>query len=130
MRSAAALHGRYLLRVREVGDIEDAHSAETIGTGRRGTPSAASGPRGCGRIGRQRFRRRRRGGNEDALRAAIDASVHGLGRHEEQVAVHRHIALSPGTDQRRAELDLHRVIDVVEVDPVIVAHEEMVAAEG
>ena len=68
--------------------------------------------------------------NRDALRAAIDAAVHGLGRHKEQVAIDRDIALSARTHQRSAQFDLARVIDVVEVDAVIVAHEEMVADEG
>ncbi len=46
------------------------------------------------------------------------------------MAVDGNVALSAGADQRSAELDLGRVIDVVEVDAVVVADEEVVADKG
>ncbi len=94
-------------------------------------PAAAAATRGArgGRWG-GRTQRGGIGRNWDALRAAIDAAVHGFGRHEEQVAVDRDVALSTGADERSAELDLGRVIDVVEVDAVIVSDEEMIADKG
>ena len=69
------------------------------------TPGSASAPAASGR-----WARAADGsggcGDGDALRAAIDAPVHGFGRHEEQVAVDGDVALSAGADQRSAELDL------------------------
>ncbi len=42
------------------------------------------------------------GGQRDSLRAAIDASIHRLGRHEQQMAVDGDVALPAGADQRSA----------------------------
>ena len=134
VRSAAALHGGDLFGIREVADIENADAAETVGAGRaagasararRGAPGAPAAPAAAGEAAGDIT-----GGQRDALGAAIDASVHGFGRHEEQMAVDRDVALSAGADQRSAQLDLRRVIDVVEIDAVVVADEEMIAAEG
>jgi len=46
------------------------------------------------------------------------------------MAVDGDVALSTGTDERSAELDGLRIIDVVEVDAVVVANEEVIVAEG
>ena len=46
------------------------------------------------------------------------------------MAVDGDVALSAGTDERSAELDLGGVIDVVEVDAIVVSHEEMVTDKG
>ena len=66
----------------------------------------------------------------DSLGAAVDPSIDRLRRHEEQMAVHRDVALAAGADQGSPQLDLRRVVDVVEIDAVVVADEKMVAAEG
>jgi hypothetical protein len=60
----------------EVADVEDAHAAEALGVH----------------------------GTLRALHAAVDAAARLLHRHEEQVAVHRHVALPAGADERRAQL--------------------------
>ena len=101
VRAAAGLHRGDLLRLLHVGDVEDADAAEPLVAHRR----------------------------LDALRAAVDAAARLLDRHEEQVAVHRHVALAAGADDRRQQLRLLRVLDVVGVEAVEVADEEMVAAE-
>ena len=46
------------------------------------------------------------------------------------MTIHRYVALAARAQHGRAEFDLHRVIDVVEIDAVVVAHEEKVAGEG
>ena len=57
----------------------------------------------------------------DALRAAIDAAARLLHRHEQQVAVDRHVALAAGAHDRREQLRLARPLDVVGVEAVEVA---------
>ena len=64
-----------------------------------------------------------------ALRAAVEAAARLLDRHEQQVAVDRHVALSAGTDDRREQLRLLRRLDVVGVEAVEVADEDERAAE-
>lgn len=130
VRPAAALHGGDLLRVLQIADIENAHATEAIRAGGRGAPCGASSCSRSGRLGRRRLGRGCIGWNRNALRAAIDAPIHGFGRHEEQVAIDGDVALSAGADERSAELDLGRVIDIVKVDAVVVAHKQMVAVEG
>ena len=46
------------------------------------------------------------------------------------MTVHRYVALAARAQHGRAQFDLHRVIDVVEINSVVVAHEEQVAGEG
>ena len=127
----ATLHRGDLLWIREVADIEDADAAEPVRAGRRRRTAHACGLSvGTGGRSGRRWRRRVTGRQRYALRTAIDAAIHRLGRHEEQVAIHRYIALAPRAQHGRSEFDLHRVIDVVEIDAVVVAYEQMVAGEG
>src|SRR2546425_4448797 len=98
MRSAAGLHRGNLLRLSEVADVEDADAAETL---------------------RADWRR-------DALRPAIDSTESLLHGHEEQVAVDGHVALPPGTHDRHFETRFAYVLDVVRVEPVVVAEPEIV----
>ena len=58
----------HLLGILQVGDVEDAHAAEPLHAHRRG----------------------------HALRATVDAAARLLDRHEQQVAVDRHVALAAG----------------------------------
>ena len=82
VRAAAGLHGRDLLRLPDVGDVEDAHAAEAL--------------RADGRL--------------DALRAAVEAAARLLDRHEQQVAVDRHVTLAARADDRREQRRLLRVL--------------------
>ena len=81
--------------LRGIADVEDADAAKPLGAHRR----------------------------LDALRAAVDPASRLLHRHEQQVAVHRHIALSAGTHDRGNQPRPARVLDVVGVEPVVVADE-------
>ena len=67
-------------------------------------------------------------GAGNALHAAVDAAARLLDRHEQQVAVDRHVALTAGAHDRRQQSRPARVLDVVGVEAVEVAHEEVVAA--
>ncbi len=135
VRPAATLHRGHLLRIRQVADIENAHPAEAVGAGRRQrtrTSSPSRRPRGTrGRRFGSRSRRRHVSRRQrDSLGAAIGAPVQRLRRHEEQMAVYRHVALAARTKQRRPELDLRRAVDVVEVDAVVIPDKEVIAAES
>ena len=125
VRAAAALHGGDLLRIREVADIEDADAAEPVRAGRRRRTPHACGLGSVGAGGRRgrRWRRHVTGRQRYSLRAAVDASIDRLGRHEEQMAVHRDVALAARAHQRVRSLILHRVVDVVEIDAVVVARQ-------
>jgi hypothetical protein len=101
MRPAAGLHRGDLLRLSQRADIEDADAAETL----------------------------RAGGRGHAAGATVDASEPLLDAHEEQVAVDGDVALPAGAHHRRLEARPLRVLDVVDVDPVIVADPEIVLAE-
>ena len=130
--TATALHGGNLLRIADVGDIEDANAAEAVRAGGRQRAGPTRG-RSTGSGGSGGWRRRRRnvaGGQRDALRTAVRASVQGLGGHEHQMAVNRHVALATRAQQGRAQLRARRTVDVVGVDAVVIADEEMVAAES
>ena len=101
VRSAARLNRRDLARLAEIADVENADAAE---------------PFGADLV-------------LNTLRAAVDAAARLLDRHEQQVAVHRHVALPAGTHRRREQLRLPGDLDVVGVEAVEVAHEEVRAAE-
>ena len=64
-----------------------------------------------------------------ALRAAIDAAARLLDRHEQQVAVDRDVALAARADDRREQPRALRALNVVGVEAVEVAHEQVRAAE-
>jgi hypothetical protein len=99
----AGLHGRNLDRRGDVADVEDADTAEAGGV----RHVAAS----------------------RALRAAVDPAAGLLDRHEEEVAVHRHVALAAGADHGCPQCRCGRIGDVVDVEAVEVARERVVAAE-
>ena len=102
VRAAAGLHRRDLLRIADVGDVEDAHAAEAVLADRLG----------------------------HALHAAVDAAAGLLDRHEQQVAVDRDVALAAGADDRRQQARALRAFDVVGVEAMEVAHDHVRAAEG
>src|SRR5947209_1435746 len=62
--------------------------------------------------------------------AAVEAGAGLLDRQEQQVLVHRRIALPAGTDQGGSERRLLRVRDVPDLQAVVVALEDVVPAEG
>jgi hypothetical protein len=95
MGTAATLHSGHLLRIREIADIEDAYAAEPVRAGRRrGTPHPCGLSIGSGGRRRRGWRWRVTGRQGNALRAAIDAAIDGLRRHEQQMTIHRYVALS------------------------------------
>src|SRR5262249_19931114 len=120
VRTAATLNGSDLLRIGDIGDVENADTAEAVLAGRRQRANrAARRPIGIRRAGR------RRGshvalGRRIALDTAIGTAVHGFGRHEHQVAVDRDIALAAGAHDRAAQFRAGRIVDIVEVDAVVV----------
>ena len=89
------------LRLAQIADVEDADAAEALGADRRG----------------------------HALHAAVDAAAVLLDRHEQQVAVHRDVALPAGADDRGEQLRVLAALDVVGVEAVEVAEEHVGAAE-
>ncbi len=102
VRAAAGLHRRDLLRLGDVGDVEDAHAAEAFLADRL----------------------------LHALDAAVDAAAGLFDRHEQQVAVDRDVALAAGADHRRQQARALRALDVVGVEAVEVADHHPLAAEG
>ena len=68
-------------------------------------------------------------GADGRVRAAVDPGPGLLDRHEQQVAVHRHVALPAGADDAGDDRRAGRVRNVEDVEPVEVAHERVVATE-
>src|SRR5439155_19773502 len=62
--------------------------------------------------------------------AAVDPAARLLDRHEQQIAVDRHIPLTAGAHHRREEARPLRAVDVVRVEPVEITLEQMIATEG
>ncbi len=90
-----------LHRVADVADVEDAHAAEALEVhGAGGT-----------------------------LSAAVDAAARLFDRHEEQVAVDRHVTLTARTHERRAQGRRCGIRDVVDLEAVEVADDGVVTAE-
>ena len=102
VRPAAGLHRRHLFRPADVADVEDADAAEALAAHR----------------------------SLHALRAAIDPPARLLHRHDQEMAVDRHVALTAGAHHRRDQPGLVGSLDIVGVEPMIVADEDHVAAEG
>ena len=102
VRSTAGLDRGHLLGILQIAHVEDPHAAEAFGAHRR----------------------------RHALHAAIDAAARLLHRHEEQVPVDRHVALSARTDDGCQQARPARVLDVVGVEAVVVADDRLVALEG
>ena len=101
VRTATGLHARQLHGVVDVADVEDAHAAEAIGVHRTGS----------------------------ALGAAVDPAARLLDRHEEQVAVHRHVTLAAGAHERRPQRRSRGIRDVVDLEAVEVADDGVVTGE-
>jgi hypothetical protein len=90
-----------LARASDIGNVEDADSAEAFTTDVVG----------------------------DALSAAVEPPTRLLDGHNEQVADHRYVALAPGADHR-ADLDRNAVgPEPVAVEAMVIADEQGVAAE-
>ncbi len=102
VRAAAGLHVLDVLRMRDVGDVED-------------TDAAHAHLAHC-------FRH--------ALTAAVVATRLPFSRHEEQVLVDRDVALRRRAVVRGLELGLTRIRDVPHLVAVVVALNDVVADEG
>ena len=66
----------------------------------------------------------------EALGTAVDAAAGLLDRHEQQVAVHRDIALAARADERAVQHRVVRVRDVVDLEAVEAADDGTVTGEG
>ena len=84
----------------DVADVEDADAAEALRVDRAGR----------------------------ALGAAVDAAARLFDRHEEQVAVDRHVTLAARAHERRAQGRRGGIGDVVDLEAVEVADDGVVAA--
>ena len=100
MRAATRLHRRDLDGRVEVRDVEDPHAAEA-----------------------------QRVAGRDLRGAAVGARPGLLGGHEEQVPVHRDLALAARADDRGADLRIGGIGDVVDLEAVEVADERVVTLE-
>ena len=101
VRAAAGLHVADVLRRRDVGDVEDPDAAEALGAHRV----------------------------LDALRAAVEAARGALARHEEQVLVHRDVALRRRAEVADRERRLGGVGNVPDLEAVVVALDGVLAGE-
>ena len=101
MRSPAGLHGGHLFRLAHVADVEDADAAEALGADRL----------------------------LNALRSAVEPAPRLFHRHDQQVAVDRHVSLAARAHHGGDEPGLPRILDVVGIEPVKAAEEEMVPLE-
>ena len=95
VRAAAGLDGGDLARGVQVADVEDAHAAEAFGV------DVALGTRGT----------------------AVQPAAVLLDRHEQQIAVHRDIALTAGADHRHDQPG-RAARDVIGVEAVEISDEE------
>ena len=96
VRAAAGLHRRHLLRIFDVGDVENSHSAEAIFLRRRRRRLVLLFPLAGG------------GARRKSLRTAIQPAVRHLHRHEQQILVNRNVALPARTHHRRQQTRLRR----------------------
>ena len=119
MRAAAGLHGRHLLRIPDVGNVKDSHTAKTFGL--RGGQAMLFF---LNLLGRWRRLRRK------SLRAAIQPSIRHFHGHEHQVFVDGDIALAAGADHRSHQRSFGRIADVENIHAIEIAHEQMIAFKG
>ena len=101
VRAAAGLHRGHLAGLAHVADVEDADAAEAFAADRR----------------------------FDAAGAAVDPAARLLDRHDQQVAVNRDVALPARADHRGDQPRVLRVLDVVGIEAVEVAGEQVLALE-
>src|SRR5690606_15362101 len=64
------------------------------------------------------------------LRPAVETGARLLHRHEQEIAVHGDVALSARTHHRGGQARTRRAVDVVEVEAVVVADDDVIAAES
>ena len=102
VRAPARLHVRDVLGIGDVGDVEDADAADPL-------------------VAHRLLNR---------FVAAVQPSPESLARHEEQVVVHRHVALRGGTVVGDHRDGTGRIGDVPHLDPVVVALDGVPAGEG
>ncbi len=101
VRAPARLHVGDANRITEIGPIEDADPAQPVMTD----------------------------GVGDALGAAVGAAVQRFARHEQEVAIHGHVALRSRTDERLVQFRDFDVRDVPDLHTVEVALNDVVTAE-
>src|SRR5579859_3989876 len=152
MGAAARLNGSDLLWVPDIGDVKDSYAAETIFLRNRDGAFLL----GlfvliiCGLASRRVvffififvffgvwflivlifLLIWRRGVRWESLGAAIQASVRHLDGHEEQILVHRNIALSARADHGREQFRLRRLGDIENIDAVEIPLEKVVPLKG
>ena len=102
MGAAAGLHCGHLPGRLQIRHVEDAHAAEALHA------HAVL----------------------DALGAAVEPAAGLLRGHEQEIAVDRHVPLSTRTYHRHMQLDVAGVGDVVDLEAVVVALEEVIPLEG
>ena len=102
VRTAAGLHVREVLRIVDVGDVEDAETADAILA--------------------HRLARR--------LRAAVETRRRRLGRHEEQILVDRNVALRRRAELADAKARRGGIRDVPDLEAVVVALDDVRAVEA
>ena len=117
VRSAAGLHGGHLLRILDIGDVENSDATKTFGL--RGRQAAFLFLARGGR----RFRWK-------SLRAAIDAPVGHFHRHEHQVFVDRYVALSAGADHGGHQRGLGWIGNIENIHSVEISLEQVIALES
>ena len=100
--AAAGLHVGDVLRIRDIGDVEDPDPAEPVRAHRVA----------------------------HALGAAVDPAALALTRDEQEILVHRDVALRRGAEILGLEGRLGRVGNIPHLEPVVVALDRVVAGEG
>ena len=65
-----------------------------------------------------------------ALGTAVDSPAILLDGNEQQVPVDRRVTLTTGTDERRAQSGVGRIGNVVNLEPVEVAHDGVITGDG
>ena len=101
VRAAAGLDARQLHRIVDVGDVEDPHAPEALQVHRTG----------CARV-------------PQSIRPRLSSTD-----MNSRFAVHRHVALSAGADERDAQRRVGRVRDVVDLEAVEAADDGVVTGE-
>ena len=102
VRTPAGLHVGHVLRVGDIRDVEDADAAQTV-------------------VAHSLLH---------ALVTAVEPSAESLAGHEQQVVVHRDIALRGRASVRDHRRRIRRIGDVPDLDAVVVALNGVVAREG
>src|SRR5260370_594301 len=116
VRPAASLHCGHLPGVFNVGYIENPNAAEPVFLWRR-------------QLRLFLFAGGRRRSWRKSLCSAIEAAIWLLDRHKHQVPVNRDIPLPSGTNHRGQQLSFSRIGDVIDINAIKIALEQVVSLE-